>query len=358
MQEYFSKITTYIQERRWLYHVLFWLVLFLIQSLGVESFYNEKDVFIHKLLVLPPKILTAYALIYYQVPELLYKKRYILFAISFLISSYIFAVISRLTVVYAVEEIIRPKPFNQEPVVEILTDIYALYDRYLLGIYFPALVMWMLKLIKEQVYKKSEIEQLEKEKVSAELSFFKAQIHPHFLFNTLNNLYVLTLQKSDNASETVLKLSEMLDYMLYQCNDDRVTIDKEIKLIENYIDLEQLRYGERLKLNFNKTIDNPKTQIAPLILVSLIENAFKHGASGAIKNPHINIDIKVEKEQLFFSVYNTKAKLEQEDKTNFKEGIGINNTKSQLQLLYPNKHNLEIIDEELSYQVKLHIDLQ
>lgn len=358
MQNYISSLLDYIQERRWLSHILFWLSLLLIQSLGIESVYNGKEVFTHKSIMLIPKMIAAYTLIYYQIPKFLYRQKYLLFLGSFILTSYVFTVLARILVVHGVEELIRPKPFAQESVYEILTDIDALYARYYLGVYFPALIMLMLKLIKEKFNEKNEIRQLEKEKVSAELSFFKAQIHPHFLFNTLNNLYVLTLQKSDNASETVLKLSEMLDYMLYQCNDDRVTIDKEIKLIENYIDLEQLRYGERLKLNFNKAIDNSKTQIAPLILVSLIENAFKHGASGAIKNPHINIDIKVEKEQLFFSIYNTKAKLEQEDKTNFKKGIGVTNTKSQLQLLYPNKHNLEIIDEELSYQVKLHIDLQ
>ena len=149
----------------------------------------------------------------------------------------------------------------------------------------------------------------------------------------------------------------MLDYMLYQCNDDHVTIDKELKLIQNYIDLEQLRYGDRLELSFDNNIDNPQTQIAPLILISLIENAFKHGASGAIKKPIIKIDVKVERGHLYFSVYNTKTKLKQDDNTNFKKGIGLRNTKSQLQLLYPNKHELEIIEEDLSYHVKLHVDL-
>ena len=131
----------------------------------------------------------------------------------------------------------------------------------------------------------------------------KAQIHPHFLFNTLNNLYVLTLQKSDKASDIVLKLSEMLDYMLYKCNENRVTIAQEVQLIQNYIDLEQLRYGDRLELVFNKNIDNHQTQIAPLILVSLIENAFKHGASGSVAVPKIKIDFVIKNEQLLFSIY-------------------------------------------------------
>jgi len=358
MVDYFSKTIDYIHERRWLSHVLFWLILLLIQSLGIESLYNNnQDILTHKSIMLLPKILATYALIYYQVPKLLYKKRYILFIVSFVLSSYVFTVIARVLNVHVIEELVRELPFEQESILEITTDLKALYARYYLGVYFSALIMFMLKLIKEKFYKKSEIEQLEKEKVSAELNFFKAQIHPHFLFNTLNNLYVLTLQKSDKASETVLKLSEMLDYMLYQCNDDRVTIDKEIKLIQNYIDLEQLRYGDRLELIFNQQIDNAKTQIAPLILVSLIENAFKHGASGAINKPTIKIDIIVKSGHLEFSVYNSKSKLKQDDKTNFKKGIGVSNTKSQLELLYPEKHEFEIIEEDLSYHVKLHVDL-
>ncbi|OUS01690.1 hypothetical protein A9Q86_06910 [Flavobacteriales bacterium 33_180_T64] len=303
-------------------------------------------------------MLAAYTFIYFQVPKLLFKKKYVLFILSFILSSYILTVAARVLVVHVIEELFRPRPFEQESFLEILTDFKALYARYYLGVYFPALILYMIKLVQEQFSKKNIVEQLEKEKFSAELNFFKAQIHPHFLFNTLNNLYVLTLQKSEKASETVLKLSEMLDYMLYQCNDDRVTIDKEIKLIQNYIDLEQLRYGDRLQLKFDQNIDNTQTQIAPLILVSLIENAFKHGASGAIKNPQIKINIKIKNSHLDFSVFNTKTKLKQEDKTNFKKGIGVSNTKRQLQLLYPNKHEFKINEEDLSYHVKLRVDLE
>jgi len=307
--------------------------------------------------MLIPEILAAYSLVYWQIPKLLYRKKYLLFFLSVILGCYVFTGLARVMVVHIIEELYRLPPFGQESLWEIFTDVKRLYDYYFYSVFVPVSLFVIVKLLKERFEEKSKHEILEKEKVSAELNFFKAQIHPHFLFNTLNNLYVLTLQKSEKASETVLKLSEMLDYMLYQCNDDRVTIDKELKLIRNYIDLERLRYGERLELNFNQTIDTPQTQIAPLILVSLIENAFKHGASGAIKKPIIKIDITVEKGQLYFSVYNTKTKLKQDDNTNFKKGIGVSNTKSQLQLLYPGKHEFEIIEEDLSYHVKLHVDL-
>ncbi len=358
MQDYFLRAIDYIQQRRWLGHVLFWLLFFLIQALSTGSeYYETYQVAIHKFIMLFPKIAATYLLIYYQIPQFLYKRKYLLFIVSFIVTSYIFTAGARILVVHLVEELVRPKPFVQESVLEILTDIKRLYSNYYLGVYFPALLLYIVKLIKEKSREKSQLELLEKEKFSAELNFFKAQIHPHFLFNTLNNLYTLTLQKSDKASETVLKLSEILDYMLYKCNDNRVAIEKELNSIQNYIDLEQLRYGDRLELIFTKNVDNLQTPIAPLILMSLIENAFKHGASGAIDKPMIKIDISVKDKQLAFSVFNTKTATKQADETNFKSGIGLNNIKNQLQLIYPNKHLLEINEQELSYHVKLNVDL-
>ena len=358
MKDAISKFVDYIQEERWFAHVLFWVTFLLIQVVGVESQYASRDEFVHHGIVLLPKMLAAYSLIYYLIPEFLYKKRYVLFFVLLLFTSYVFSAMARIMVVHIVEELIRPRPFRQEPIQEILTDIKRLYKHYYIGVYLPAFIMYMFKLISEKFNKKSQIEQLEKEKVSAELNFFKAQIHPHFLFNTLNNLYTLTLQKSDKAADTVLKLSEILDYMLYQCNDNRVSVEKEVSLVQNYIDLEHLRYGDRLQLSFEKNIDQAHTQIAPLILISLVENAFKHGASGAIRNPVIKINLKVAEQQLEFSIYNTKATIAQEDRTNFKKGIGLSNTESQLELLYPGKHHLEIMETETSFEVKLNVDLR
>lgn len=347
-----------ILQRRWLSHMLFWSLLLIFYTITFKIQYGSySKTLIHHLIILIPQILASYCLVYWQIPKLFYKKKYVLFILSVALGSYLFTALARILVIHLIEELYRLPPFRQESIWEILTDVKRLYEQYFYGVFVPVSLFVIIKLLKESFEDKSKREILEKEKVSAELNFFKAQIHPHFLFNTLNNLYVLTLQKSDKASDTVLKLSEILDYMLYQCNDDRVSIDKEIKLIQNYIDLEQLRYGDRLELSFNHSIDNLNTQIAPLILISLIENAFKHGASGSINKPVIKIDVKVEKGQMDFSIFNSKTKIEQDDNTNFKKGIGVSNTKSQLQLLYPDKYQLEIIEEDLSYHVKLHVDL-
>lgn len=321
---------------------------------GYGSIYES---FNRNIILLVPQIIASYSLVYFLNPRFLYKKKYVLFSILFLIGTYVFSIMARVLVVYVVEELYREPPFRQESLFEIATDLKRLYKDFFYKVYLPVFLFASVKLIKERFEEKSRSELLKKEKVIAELNFMKAQIHPHFLFNTLNNLYVLTLKKSDEASDVVLKLSEMLDYMLYKCNGNSVTIAEEIQLIQNYIDLEQLRYGNRLELDFIKNIDDTQTQIAPLILVSLIENAFKHGASGTVTIPKIRIDISVKNKQLLFSIFNTKPTHVQKDLTNFKKGIGLVNTNSQLNLLYPNSHSMEIVEDRTSYNVKLQINL-
>ncbi len=359
MDNILTQLINKILQKRWLSHVLFWILLLIFYTLAMRSGYGSiYRSFNRNVILLLPQILASYYIIYFLNPVFLFKKKYVLFGILFLIGTYIFSILARFLVIYVVEELYREPPFQQETLLEIATDIKRLYRDFFYRVYLPVFLVVSVKLIKERFEEKSRRELLEKEKITAELNFMKAQIHPHFLFNTLNNLYVLTLQNSDKAADTVLKLSEMLDYMLYKCNENTVSISEEIQLIQNYIDLEQLRYGNRLELVFNKDIDNPQTQIAPLILVSLIENAFKHGASGTVAVPKIKIEISVKNEQLLFSIYNTKPIQAQKDTTSFKKGIGLVNTKSQLQLIYPDMHSIEIIEDKTSYKVKLQINLK
>ena len=211
MSNFNTRLINKVLRKRWLSHVLFWLVLLMFYTLTLKMQYGSySKTLIHHLIVLIPQILASYCLVYWQIPKLLYRKKYLLFFISVIIGCYFFTGLARTLVVHIIEELYRLPPFGQESLVEIFTDLKRLYEYYFYGVFVPVSLFVIVKLIKERFEEKSKHEALEKEKVSAELSFFKAQIHPHFLFNTLNNLYVLTLQKSDKASETVLKLSEML----------------------------------------------------------------------------------------------------------------------------------------------------
>jgi len=347
-----------IIQQRWIAHGLFWLFFLLVFTL-FASLNSGKlyDHLVNYLAMLPSQMLAAYTLNYFQVPKLLLKRRYLLFLLSFGLSIYLFSAFARYCVVHIAEPLIR-KDFSQESIVEILSDGGYLFIVYFPGVYTVVFIMLIIKIFKERFEQKHQIEVLQKEKVHHELQFLKAQIHPHFLFNTLNNLYALTLAKSDVAPAVVMKLSDMLDYILYQCNEPTVTMQQEVDLIQSYIDLEKLRHGARLMVTFQSELDNPNTPIAPLILLSLVENAFKHGAHYRIQQPMIDIHLRVADNVLDMMVENTKVPQQfMEGIISANQGIGKVNLQRQLALNYYKHHHLTIEDTEEIYRVTLTINL-
>ena len=161
------------------------------------------------------------------------------------------------------------------------------------------------------------------------------------------------MEKSDEAPEVVAKLAEMLDYMLYRCRDEKVPISQEIALLKHYIDLEKLRYGNRLTLDFTHSVDNPRTPIAPLILISIVENAFKHGVSSVVGPAAVTISLEVLNGKLNFNVINSKPIVMEDDPMNYRKGIGVQNAQRQLDLLYPNQYEWRIEEHTETYEVNL-----
>ncbi|WP_405209110.1 sensor histidine kinase [Aquimarina sp. LLG6339-5] len=346
-----------ILQNRILSHILFWCSFLMIFTiLGVLDSGTFKPNVLTNLAMLPPQIAAAYFLNYYQLPKLLLKKRYFLFFVSIFFSVYFLSAFARFNVVHIVEPFFREN-FEQETIKEILLDFIYIFSVYCPAVYTYALIMLAVKAIKTRFEEKHQIEILQKEKATSELKFLKAQIQPHFLFNTLNNLYALTLAKSDLAPKVVLKLSELLDFILYQSDQASISIEKEIELIQGFIDLESLRYGNALDVSFEKRVDDLNTQIAPLVLLPLIENAFKHGVSSDPKNAKIHIDLLVSGNSIKFKVFNTKLNDFVKQVANTKSGIGTSNLKRQLEINYPNKYTLEIDEKQDSYFVELLIDL-
>ncbi|WP_394748105.1 sensor histidine kinase [Spongiimicrobium salis] len=351
-----TSYTDYILQHRVVSHFLFWgSFLFIFTLLATLNSGSFIDHLINYVALLPVQMMAAYSLVYFLVPQFLLKKKYLTLGVSFVVSAYVFAVIARLVVIYIAEPFIREN-FEQESVLEVISDPYYLFIAYFPAVYVVVFLMLALKTIKQRFEEKHQMQVLQKEKVSNELKFLKAQIHPHFLFNTLNNLYALTLRKSDVAPRVVLKLSEMLDYMLYQCNERRVAIENEITLIQGYIDLEMLRYGSQLEVVFNHVRGVQDQKIAPLILLAFVENAFKHGASGNPIDPKIHIDLEIENMELLFKVYNTKS--EDPRQVSNSKGIGTANVNRQLELNYPNKHQLKVEETLKSYSITLKVDLK
>jgi LytS/YehU family sensor histidine kinase len=194
----------------------------------------------------------------------------------------------------------------------------------------------------------------EKEKLGAELSYLKAQINPHFLFNTLNSIYSLALIKSDNTAPAIVKLSGMMRYVINEAHAEFVSLEKEISYIKSYIDLQQIRFGDAVQLSFVVNGELKGKAIAPLVLIPFVENAFKHGVN-AEEDSVIKISIDIEDDMIQCQVTNNKVRLRLSEEE--KSGLGIENTKARLQLLYPGSHVLTIEDGISEFKVYLQIVL-
>lgn len=210
-----------------------------------------------------------------------------------------------------------------------------------------------IKLLRIRFQHLEKEKQLTEEKLQNELRFLRAQTNPHFLFNTLNNVYALARKKSDQTAPVIMKLSKLLRFMLYECNQERITIAQEIQVIEDYLELEKLRYNDRLEVQFEKSVDDPSALIAPLLLLPLIENAFKHGTSETRFETFVHIKLSVAAQQLLLHIKNRQEDTESPST----DGIGLPNVHRQLTLLYPGGHHLAIQNQQQIFSVDLSINL-
>lgn len=215
------------------------------------------------------------------------------------------------------------------------------------------LIFGILRHIYNHIRLKNAAQQLRIEKQAAELNYLRSQTNPHFLFNTLNNIYSLARDKSDLAPESILRLSKILRFMLYETRGEYISIEQEIKIISDYISLEQLRYDESLSINFNHDVEDMKQSIPPLLLISLVENAFKHGVSETRGNAFVDIHLSVNKRKLAFVVKNSS---DGSGERRVKENIGLSNIRRQLELLYK-EFNLAVSQGDSVFTATLSINL-
>ena len=197
-------------------------------------------------------------------------------------------------------------------------------------------------------------QELRLEKKEAELNYLKSQTNPHFLFNTLNNIYTLASDKSELAPESILRLSKILRFMLYETDGEFISIEQELEIINDYIALEKLRYDDSLSINFKYEIEDMKQSLPPLLLIPLVENAFKHGISQTMDQPYIEIHLVADHRQILFIVKNSTNNLQEEKVV--KENIGLSNLRRQLQLLYTN-YDLFVIQGRSEFTATLKINL-
>lgn len=338
-------------------HALFWAVYIpvnaalgcLIQGLSIYEYF--KNGLIGELVLVPVKMMYVYFLFYFVIPMYMERSKWIILALISLLGILFAAVVYRLVDSYILLKIFYPD-IETNPFVPV-NFILALFD-----LFITATAATTIKMVRVQ-YASAEYEkELVREKLSAELDFLRAQTNPHFLFNTLNNLYGLARKKSDRTPDAVLMLSKIMRFMLYDCRVPRIQIGGELKVIKDYIELEKLRYSDRLKITYEEDVDNPGTLIAPLLLLPFIENSFKHGAHSSTDEAAIKIRVYLKDNQLEFSVHNTfEADAINTARDPKASGIGMRNEIRQLELIYPDRHTLSLTDSDGWYKADLTINM-
>jgi two-component system LytT family sensor kinase len=291
-------------------------------------------------------ILIAYLNLHYFLPRYLLQKRYLKYTGMVLLSILGYLIAQSLFDFYLYGYVIGPMRNSN------LAE--ALWYNFFSTMWYLALMV-ALKLSIDWYEQQRILQKILVEKLNAEVNFLRSQVNPHFLFNILNNLYALTLKKSDQAPEVVLKLSEMMEYMLYESDDPKVALDKEISYLRNYIDLEKIRYDTNPDISFEVAGDPDGKEIAPLLLLPLVENAFKHGLSKKAEHGWLHGKINVSQSAVEVTVENNKSA---GPPAEGKGGIGLENLRKRLELLYPSSHLLRIDDTKESFKVFMEIKLQ
>jgi len=221
---------------------------------------------------------------------------------------------------------------------------------------FIVIFVAMLRFAVEWLEFERKKKEVENEKLTAELYFLKAQINPHFLFNTLNNLYYLAYSKSENTTEVIAKLSQMMRYMIYDSNHPKVLLSKEIEYMHNYISLERLRLNNQIPIKFDITGNTENVWISPLIFITFLENAFKHGVSTSNPKAWVSISIELRDKECIYIVENSKT-TEQKDGL-VKTGIGLQNVQRRLELSYPGQYTLSTKETPEKYTIQLNLQLE
>ncbi|MCX2740084.1 sensor histidine kinase [Pontibacter anaerobius] len=341
-----------VTQNRLLLHLFFWTVYVvffgLLYGSYIDDYYNA---FMVELVELPFKMALVYFNMYYLMPRYLLQRRYLEFFVYLLLLMGAIAGLMQFVLLpFLIHPIFCPTTCTENSLT------FYRFIKNIVNINYVVAITAVIALLKNWYSHQQATRNLTQDKLEAELKFLKGQIHPHFLFNTLNSLYSLTLKKSDNAPEVVLKLSGLMDYMLHDANAAMVPLDKEVEYIKNYIALEQVRYGERVEVQFSATGSIAGKQIAPMLLLPFVENAFKHGVSTETQGAWIRIDIKVTDEQLVLLVENCKCTDKASKCTRaMASGIGLKNLQRRLELLYEGRYELEIEDEADSYAARLEI---
>lgn len=331
------------------FHIIFWSIYFIFNVIRFGSLNNDYWYSLRSNLVeFPLSILFTYFTVYLLIPQYIVKKKYTQFLLLFVLSLIVFYLVKTGLIYLLVTKNVWPEnsgfnAFTFDHIVEVT-----------IGVLYVTTMGATIKLTYEWINEKRRNEELEKTQLRTELNFLKSQIQPHFFFNTLNNLYALVIKKSPNAPDVVLKLSEIMQYILYEAKEPNINLLNEINYIQSYLDLEKLRYGDKVRSKIIIIGNIDEIEVPPLLFLPFIENCFKHGI---VNNDDIKVNIRFEITDnfLFFTVTNT---FHNNNEINVKHGIGIENVKRRLQLLYGENFTLETKIKKTKFKALLKLPIE
>lgn len=327
-----------------LIHVLVWLILLAVFFLVSERGHREETTIV--VLLYGAFNIGIFYFQYFLINPVFIRDNRYWQAIGYMVGLLLASIAVKYAVALQFEEFILQYHDN-----EVITPLQYILSAFFVGLFFMMLSV-AVYVISDNFSQRQHRKNLENEKLNAELAFLKSQINPHFLFNSLNNIYSLAYQKSEQTPTAILKLAEIMRYMLYESNEDTVLLTDEIDYLHNYIELQKLRVKGDSFVDLDVQIDRTDHRIMPLLLISFLENAFKHGVSADALKP-IRITINVTNGRLHFKVENAKSH-SNKDQT---RGIGLINLKRRLQLGYPDRHTINIVESEHHYSSELFLYL-
>ncbi|MEO7176283.1 MAG: histidine kinase [Saprospiraceae bacterium] len=334
-----------ILTKRWVYHSLFWLSFYILSVSLLQTEETLQFALLSELINVVFYAAIVYINLFVLIPKYLREDSFWTYSGYLIFSAFVIAAFKIGLTYY-----ISGDHINYQSAI-VNNQLYVFLQAVLFGV-----ISTILRILTDWSRNQSEKMELRTQTMQSELNFLKTQINPHFLFNTLNALYALTLKKSEMAPEVVLKLSEMMRYMLYECNEKQVPLYKEVNYIQNYLDLEKLRQQKDNHIDFEIDGNIEDIQIAPLILITFIENSFKHGLKSQLKPGFVHITLHVIADFIHFEVENSKPDvLPNPGEHRVSGGIGLANVRRRLDLLYPNAYQLDYSQMPDRYKVTLSI---
>lgn len=349
-------------------HLLFWGIWYPYITLThaaypmgypeMAFFRNPLYTFSESFFVVFGQVPTVYAMLYLIFPNFILKKRYVAGLLSIIVLWFLCGALNLVLLGKVMQPflamILPPENIPATPRLPGMSFFMAVIATNK-GAFTITASALMLKFGKHWYHHQHRSLQLQKENTEAQLQLLTAQVHPHFLFNTLNNVYSKTQKESPEGSQMIMGLSDLLRYILYEGRKPLVLLDKELQMILEYINLEKIRYGNKLDLHYLVTDKTKDIYIAPLLLLPFVENCFKHGTSNMLQNPWINLTIEIKNTTLVMKLMNGKSNTNKNVQQ--KPGIGIDNVRKRLDFLYKDKHELQIREEEEVFIVDLQIEL-